>query len=84
MKLENSCAGGGSIGSFQFRDAKRFKRVDVIGTLPMIVEPKEADCDAVGREVGNDKTVLLHRLEVFLQAVAAIILPLGDALMAER
>jgi hypothetical protein len=65
-EIEKRCAGGGSIGSFQFRDAKRFKRVDVIGTLPMIVEPKEADCDAVGREVGNDKTVLLHRLEVFL------------------
>jgi hypothetical protein len=50
-------SGSDSIGSFQFRDAKRFKRVDVIGTLPMIVEPKEADCDAVGREVGNDITV---------------------------
>src|SRR5215469_9121419 len=55
-----------SARSLQFCDAKRFERVDLVSALPVIVEPEEADRDAVSREVSKDETVLLDRLQVFL------------------
>src|SRR5258708_28547507 len=44
--------------------SKRLKRVDGFRSLLVIAEPEVADGDVIRRKVGDDKTVLLDRLQI--------------------